>query len=174
MLTIEPHTPDNVVVARARDKLTHEDYEDFRTEIEEMIRRHGSVRVLLDLKDFQGWDLRAAWDDLKLGLQHLRQFDRCAILGETSWEKWLTSLAKPLFRVEFFDRNQREEAWRWLMQPVERGNGVRLLDTMGTFVRRNPVLSFAIAGGLLAVLLSQFGPARSTRANHTTSPQLQP
>jgi hypothetical protein len=154
MLTIEPHTPDNVVVGHASSTLTHEDYQDFRNHIEEMIREHGSVRVLLDLNDFHGWDLRAAWDDLELGLRHLGKFDRCAILGNRSWEKWMIKLGKPFFRVEYFDRSQREEAWRWLMQPVEQGESTTFLDTISRFVRHNPVLSLVIAGSLLALLLS--------------------
>jgi SpoIIAA-like len=160
MLTIEPHTPDNVVVGHASGKLTHEDYEGFRMSIEEMIRQHGTVRVMLDLNDFKGWDLGAAWDDLKLGVQHYGQFDRCAILGDSEWERWMTRLAKPFFRVEYFDRRQREEAWRWLMQPVQHTNGPSFLDGVGAFLRRNPLLSLAITGGLVAFLVSQLSSSR--------------
>jgi len=100
MLTIEPHTPDNVVVGHASGRLTHEDYEDFRGHIEQMIHQHGTVRVMLDLNDFHGWNLRSAWDDLQLGLRYPGKFDRCAILGDKSWEKLLVNLAKPFFAVK--------------------------------------------------------------------------
>jgi universal stress protein A len=163
MLTIEPHTPDNVVVGHASGKLTHEDYEDFRGRVEQMIREHGSVRVLLDLNDFHGWDLRAAWDDLKLGLQHPGRFDRCAILGDRKWEEWMTKLAKPFFRVEYFDRSQREAAWRWLMQPVPQAGGADFLDAVRTFARRHPVTSLIITGGLVALLVSRLGSSRPGR-----------
>lgn len=159
MLTIEPHTPDNVVVGHASGMLTHEDYEDFRMRIEQMVRQHGSVRVLLDLNDFNGWEPRAAWDDLMLGLRHLGKFDRCAILGDKGWEKWMVKLGEPFFRVQYFDRSQREEAWRWLMQPAGGGGG--LLDAAVDFVRRNPMLTLLVVGGLAALLLSRARPARS-------------
>ncbi len=161
MLTIEPHTPDNVVVGHAHGKLTHEDYEDLRGHIMQMIHRHGSVRVLLDLEDFHGWDLRAAWDDLKLGLRYAGKFDRCAILGEHGWEAWMTRLAKPFFRVEYFERSQREAAWRWLMQPVPPARESGFVDRVGAFVRRNPGVSLAIAGGVLGLLLARRGRFRS-------------
>jgi hypothetical protein len=163
MLTFEPHTPDNVLVAHASGTLTHEDYEEFRLEVEQMVRQHGSVRVLLELSDFHGWEPRAAWDDLQLGFRYLGRFDRCAILGDQSWEKWMTKLARPFFRVEYFDRSQREEAWRWLMQPVEQTQERGFLDAVGHFVRRHPTTSLIIAGGLLALLLSQLGSSRSRR-----------
>jgi hypothetical protein len=158
MLTLEPHTEENVVVGHASGTLTKEDYDDFRMRIEQMIRQHGSVRVLLDLTDFHGWDLQAAWEDLKLGLRYLNKFDRCAILGDQNWEKWMTMLGKPLFRVAYFDRSQREDAWRWLMQPVEHRAGAR--ETIGNFVRRRPLLSLGIAGGLF-LLLRQLRTSRS-------------
>jgi hypothetical protein len=161
MLTIEPHTPDNVVVGHASGKLTHEDYEGFRRHVEEMIHEHGSARVMLDLNDFHGWDLRAAWDDLKLGLQHAGRFDRCAILGDRPWEEWMIKLAKPFFRVQYFDRSQREAAWRWLMQPVVHADEGSSLDAVSNFVRRHPVMSLAIATGLAAIVVSQLRPSRS-------------
>jgi universal stress protein A len=163
MLTFEPHTPDNVVVGHATGKLTHEDYEDFRNNVEEMIHEHGSVRVMLDLKDFHGWDLRAAWDDLKLGLQHPGKFDRCAILGDRRWEAWMTKLAKPFYRVEYFDRSQREAAWRWLMQPVPQASEAGFFDAVRSFIRRHPMASLAVAGGLAALLVSQLRASRSRR-----------
>ena len=161
MLTIEPHTPDNVVVGHAGGKLTHEDYETFRDHIEEMVHEHGSVRVMLVLEDFHGWDFQAAWDDLKLALQYPGKFDRCAILGDRSWQEWMIKLAKPFFRVKYFDRGQREAAWRWLMQPVERTAGSGFLGTVGGFVRRNPMMSLIIAGGLTAFLVSRLRASRS-------------
>jgi hypothetical protein len=163
MLTIEPHTEDNVVVGHAGGTLTHEDYQDFRGRVEQMIREHGSPRVLLDLSDFHGWDLRAAWVDLQLGLRHLGQFDRCAVLGDRGWQRLLVSLGKPFFRVRYFDRGEREAAWRWLMRPVERGEGANLLSAVGGFVRRHPAVCLAIAGGLAALLVSRLTVLRSRR-----------
>jgi universal stress protein A len=163
MLTFEPQTPDNVVVGHASGKLTHEDYDDFAMRVDEMIRVHGSVRVMLELEDFHGWDARAAWDDLKLGFRHPGKFDRCAILGDRDWEKWMIKLAKPFFRVEYFNRGQREEAWRWLMQPVEHAAGAGFLDAAGSFVRRNPLMSMLIAGGLAVLLVRRPGFHRVSR-----------
>jgi hypothetical protein len=155
MLTIEPHTPDNVIVGHAGGKLTHEDYEDFRRHIEEMIHEHGSVRVMLDLNDFHGWDPRAAWDDLKLGFQYPGKFDRCVILGDRNWEEWMTKLAKPFFRVQYFDRSQREAAWRWLMQPVPQVSETGFVNAVLNIVRRHPMMSLIVTGCLVTLLVSQ-------------------
>jgi len=154
MLTIDPHTPDNVVVGHASGKLTHEDYQGFRGRIEQMIRQHGSVRVLLDLQDFHGWDLQAAWDDLKLGLRFPGKFERCAILGDKKWEEWMIRLAKPFFRVKFFDRSERESAWRWLMQPATQHEPGLAEDIFG-HLRRHPIIGLLILAGLVGFIARQ-------------------
>lgn len=163
MLTIEPHTPDNVIAGHAGGKLTHEDYEDFRGHIEEMIHEHGSVRVMLDLNDFHGWDLHAVWDDLKLALQYHGKFERCAILGDRSWEEWMSKLAKPFLQVRYFDRSQREAAWRWLMQPTPKISPGGFVNAALGFVRRHPMMVLIVTGGLLALLVSQSGSFRSKK-----------
>ena len=159
MLTIDPSTPDNVVVGVANGKLTHEDYDNFRGHVEQMIHQHGSVRVMLDLTDSSGWEPRAAWDDLKMGLQHLGEFERCAILGDGGWKQWMTNLAKPLFRVSYFDRSEREAAWRWLMQPAAQVEQHGFVSTATEFVRHNPIASMLVAGGLAVLLLRRLRAA---------------
>ncbi|HLJ94895.1 MAG TPA: STAS/SEC14 domain-containing protein [Gemmataceae bacterium] len=160
MLTFEPHTPDNVVVGHASGKLTHEDYENFRWHVEEMIHEHGSVRVMLELSDFHGWEPRAAWDDIQLGLHYPGKFERCAILGDRSWQGWMVQLAKPFFRVEYFDRSQRETAWRWLMQSVPQ---TAFLSDLGCFARKHPMMSLLVSTGLMVLLVRQLGSSRSRR-----------
>jgi hypothetical protein len=160
MLTIEPRTPDNVVVGHASGKLTHEDYEIFRWHIEEMIREHGSVRVMLELEDFHGWDFQSAWDDLKLGLSHPGKFDRCAVLGDQSWQRWMTELAKPFLTVRFFNRGAREAAWRWLMLPAEQAGEGRILDAVGGTIRRHPAASMLVAGVIAGLMLGRMRRSR--------------
>jgi hypothetical protein len=96
-------------------------------------------------------------------LRHLGQFNRCAILGDRRWEEWMTKLVKPFFRVEYFDRSQREAAWRWLMQPVPHAGRPGLLRAARHLVRRHPLMSLVITGGLVALLVSQLSSARSRR-----------
>jgi hypothetical protein len=75
----------------------------------------------------------------------------------------MIKLAKPFFRVQYFDRSQREAAWRWLMQPVVHADEDSSLDAVSNFVRRHPVMSLAIAAGLAVLVVSQLRPSRSRR-----------
>ena len=50
-----------VLVIRLGGKLTKPDYERFVPEVERLIRRHGKVRMLIQMHDFHGWHLSALW-----------------------------------------------------------------------------------------------------------------
>jgi len=165
MIEFLPECQGNVVAVRASGQLTHEDYEQFRPRVEEAQRRHGSVRVLMELDDFHGWTVGAAWDDLKLGLAHLGQFERCAIVGDRAWERWMVALGKPFFDVEFFDRSQAAQAREWLRRPTLPGTpvGRPWLEDLAGMVRRHPVAAVLIGLGLLA-LVAEAGRHRGLRS----------
>jgi hypothetical protein len=40
---------------------------------------NGSLRVLLRLEDFKGWEIGALWEELKFDARHLRDFGRIAL-----------------------------------------------------------------------------------------------
>ena len=115
--------------------------------------------MLLDLQDFHGWDLGAAWENLALGIRHYGQFERCAIVGDRGWQRWMIALAKPFFRVEYFDRSQEEEAWRWIRQPVTQMQP-GLLEQASAMVRQHPVLTLGLAAGLAVFFISRAAAAR--------------
>jgi hypothetical protein len=97
-------------------KLTDEDYKAFVPQIEKIIQEFGRISLLLELDDFQSWDLEAAWDDFKFGMKHIKDFNRVAIVGDKKWEEWMAKLAKPFMRAEvkYFDGSQLQDAWEWL------------------------------------------------------------
>ena len=97
-------------------KLHDEDYKVLVPEVEAVIEREGKVRILLHLIDFEGWDLHAAWDDMKFGIKHCREFERIAIVGDKSWEGWMAKLSAPFTSSgsRFFAMDELEDAWSWI------------------------------------------------------------
>ncbi len=47
--------------------------------------KDAKVKVFIDGTQLEGWELRAAWDDFKLGLKHKNEFEKIAILGNKKW-----------------------------------------------------------------------------------------
>ncbi len=99
-----------------RGKLTHEDYETFVPFIESAIKDlpPNRLKILIDMKDFEGWSLEAAWDDFKFGLEIREDIEKMAVVGDKKWEELFTKMVGWLIsgKAKFF--RDKEEARRWL------------------------------------------------------------
>ena len=97
-------------------KLHDEDYKHFVPEVDEAVKEHGAVRMLVHFEDFHGWDLHALWDDTKFATTHCLSVERIALVGEKKWEEWMAKVCKPftMAKVEYFDVANMEDAWSWL------------------------------------------------------------
>lgn len=84
--------------------------------LEEMIEKHGKVRLLIEFREVDHIKAGALWEDLKFDARHYRDIGRLAIVGDSKWQKWLTSLAVPFASddARFFHAAQISDAWEWL------------------------------------------------------------
>ncbi len=107
----------NYLFVRSRGRLVHADYEGLLPKLETLIRNHGRVRFLFEMVEFEGIELRAVWDEIRFDTRHLRDVERCAVIGNRAWEKWATKFAGVLFvgaQFRYFDADQVEEARAWV------------------------------------------------------------
>lgn len=121
MITQIPVQEDYIVAFRVTGKLTHEDYQAFLPQLEELIKAQpGRLSLLFELQDFHGWDLHAAVDDFRCLEQHEDDFERIAVVGENRLERWMTAMSSPFVTAEvrFFGRDQLGAAWDWLREPA--------------------------------------------------------
>ena len=107
-----------ILAFKAIGKLTHEDYADINAMIDSALEgiEKPKLKVFMDASEFEGWELRAAWDDFKLGLKHGREFEKIAIVSNKKWLEvgakvagWFTS-----GEVKTFDN--AEDALNWLQE----------------------------------------------------------
>lgn len=97
-------------------KLSHEDYQVIVPMLENALAGIDApdIKMLVECRHFEGWELRAAWDDFKLGLKHNRQFSRIAIVGDKPWEKAVARVGSWFMHgdMKFFE--DTADAIRWL------------------------------------------------------------
>ena len=74
------------------------------------------VRMLFDATDFKGWELRAAWDDFKIGLRHGSEFSKIAIIGNADWQALMASIGAWFISGEINYFTDSEEAINWLCE----------------------------------------------------------
>jgi AAA+ ATPase superfamily predicted ATPase len=118
MHTINPPV-DNVLWVKVNGKLTKEEYADLIPSWEQMIARHGKLRLLFQMEPgFEGWEPLAAWDDLKFSLSHGNELERVAMVGARKWEQFFAKLGSLLVNseVRFFEETKIDEAQRWLRE----------------------------------------------------------
>lgn len=74
---------------KAIGKLTHEDYKTITPLIDSALEsvKEPKVKAFIDASELEGWELRAAWDDFKLGLRHGSEFTKVAIFGNKNWHQ---------------------------------------------------------------------------------------
>jgi len=103
---------------KAVGKLTHEDYEKINPMIDSALEgvKDPKVKVFIDGSEFEGWELRAAWDDFKLGLKHGNNFEKIAIFGNKKWLEFAAKIGSWFVsgNVKFFEDS--DKAWRWLQE----------------------------------------------------------
>jgi hypothetical protein len=80
--------------------------------------------MLLELIDFHGWTVGAAWEDTKFGFRHFNDIRRLAIVGDKDWEKGMAFFCKAFTtaKVRYFDANkegQREAAKSWVEEGIK-------------------------------------------------------
>jgi hypothetical protein len=76
--------------------------------------KEAKIKALIDATQLEGWELRAAWDDFKLGLKHGSEFEKIAIYGNEKWQEYISKIASWFIsgEVKFFENE--EEAIKWL------------------------------------------------------------
>jgi len=103
---------------KAVGKLTHADYQVINPMIDAALEgiKGPKIKVFFDGSEFEGWELRAAWDDLKLGLKHGAEFDKIAIFGTKKWQEKLAKIGSWFISGEIRYFDDANEALGWILQ----------------------------------------------------------
>ncbi len=112
---IERSGSDFFLSLKAIGKLTHKDYEMITPLIDSALNavKEPQVKVLIDGTELEGWELRAAWDDFKIGLKHGNEFVKIAIYGNKHWQQIAAKVGAWFVsgEVKYFENGEDAIAW---------------------------------------------------------------
>jgi hypothetical protein len=120
MLTLMHDLPPSVVGVKAHEKITSDDYKDVLVPAVEKAKSasdDGKVRILYVLgDDMPDYSAGAVWQDTKLGLGHLRSWDRIAVVTDEDWiENSIRALGWAIpGDIKVFDPDDLDDARRWI------------------------------------------------------------
>jgi len=110
--------PPRVIAVVAHGEIRAEHYErDLIPRIGAAVKASGPARLYYELgEDFHGFSLGAAWDDAMVGLRHLSDFARVAVVTDIGWIRSGTALFAPLIpcEVRVFPLAERAAARAWI------------------------------------------------------------
>jgi SpoIIAA-like len=103
---------------KAVGKLTHENYNAINPLIDAALDgvKDPKVTVFIDGSELEGWELRAAWDDVRLGLRHGNEFSKIATFGNKKWQERTAKIASWFVSGDVKDFDESAEALNWLQE----------------------------------------------------------
>ena len=106
----------HVATIHATGKLTKQDYHHFTRIVEQLIKDHGFIRIVFEMKAFHGWKPEAIWDNIKFNLQHFCHIERLAMVGNKQWERGMCLFCKPFTsaQIRYFDECEGDKAQAWI------------------------------------------------------------
>lgn len=115
--SIQLDSEGDLVTIRLLGKLEPSAYDGVNKEIDNLMSRSKHVRLLLDLRQFDGWSgLAALGDHLSLVREHRRIPERIAVVGDKAWqnlaEKVMSNFVNA--RTQFFDGGDFDGAKAWI------------------------------------------------------------
>jgi hypothetical protein len=119
LLTLILELPATVVGVEAEGKVTSQDYEQVLVPAVEAARAagDGKVRILYVLgREFPDYTAGAVWQDTKLGLGHLRSWERVAMVSDADWLRHSIAAFGWTIpgEVRVFGSDQLSEAREWV------------------------------------------------------------
>jgi hypothetical protein len=111
------HEDGNVYRIEMSGVLRQAEFQRCEGELADQMRRNASVRLLFVIREFEGWEKEAAWNDLTFYVKHGGQIERIAIVADERWRNQALLFAASGLRrapVEFFAQNDLASARKWV------------------------------------------------------------
>ncbi len=106
-----------LLVVKVTGKLSKPEIDSAQKVAIDVIRRNGSVRVLIVVENFEGWEEKGNWGDLSFMTKYDSQLKRIAIVGTRKWEDLVVAFVGKGMRsaqVEYFLPAQLGTARAWV------------------------------------------------------------
>ncbi|MFG1201427.1 STAS/SEC14 domain-containing protein [Xanthobacter aminoxidans] len=118
MIEIVEGLPDNVVAFVAKGQVSRCDYSEVLVPaVDEALRRHPKVRCYYELgPEFTGLDSGAVWEDFKVGVEHIAQWERVALVTDVEWIRLAVNTVRFLMPcdVRLYSTAQAADARIWI------------------------------------------------------------
>ncbi|HWD18443.1 MAG TPA: STAS/SEC14 domain-containing protein [Verrucomicrobiae bacterium] len=101
-------------------RLSQSDFQDFVPAAARKISEWGKFGIVVVMRNFDGCEPGAVWEDIKWDLKHYHDVERIALVGEKRWQAGMSKFCKPFMAAEikYFDMNDLDRARQWVDEPL--------------------------------------------------------
>jgi len=119
-VTLKHNLDDHYLEVHLTGELSEQDYSQLGPHIEDLIQKHGKLRILCEMHDFHGWTFGGLWEDVKFDIRHFNDVERLAFVGEKRWQEGMAAFCKPFTSasIRYFERFEMDEAREWITREV--------------------------------------------------------
>lgn len=118
MIEVLKGFPERILGLACKGHVTRLDYQTVLVPtVEKALEKPGNIRLYYQLgPDFTGMDAGAVWEDLEIGVEHLRRWERVAVVTDVEWIKRSIQMFGFLMpgRVKVFPITAGAEARAWI------------------------------------------------------------
>ena len=115
---LEQHA-DRLLVLRVGGELKKSELDAVQSEFVQKIAGAGTVKLLVFLENFTGWERGEQWGDTDFFFSHRNDFAQIAVVGNLRWEAQVLAFTGAGLRkgpVKFFPETGEPEARAWLAE----------------------------------------------------------
>ena len=108
----------NVIRITAPEKLERADFEHLTPVADDIIKKFGSLRLLMDATSLKGWkNVAALQHHVMFVKSHQGKVDRIAVLPAHEWQHWLIAAVKVFLHpeVRVYKKNEESGALKWIL-----------------------------------------------------------
>ena len=116
--SLEQH-PDRLLVLRVGGELKKSELDAVQSDFVEKIAGGESVKLLVLLENFTGWERGEQWGDTDFFFSHRHEFGKIAVVGDPRWEAQVLAFTGAGLRkgpVKMFPETAEAEARAWLAE----------------------------------------------------------
>lgn len=97
-------------------KVTQEDFNLIAGQMESFIKMHGKIKLLEEIRKFEGFDPSVLWDGIIFDMKYLKNFSHCAVLTDMGWVGPFSKAAGAFIscKVRTFPLDKKDDAKAWL------------------------------------------------------------
>lgn len=107
----------NILEITAPQTLKAADLEALAPQADTLIKQFGTIRLLIDCSQFEGWeDIKALETHMSFIKSHHEHVERIACVAGQAWHHWLAATLHMFLHpeVQVFDKDKMAEAMAWI------------------------------------------------------------